>query len=52
MKHLTLVALVFSMLVAVAVSGCVVRDHYYDGPAIDALKRAALSTLKAFFAAL
>jgi len=32
MKHLTLVALVFSMLVAVAVSGCVVRDHYYDGP--------------------
>jgi hypothetical protein len=32
MKHLTLVALIFSMLVAVAVSGCVVREHYYDGP--------------------
>ena len=28
MKHLTLVALIFSMLVAVAISGCVVRDHY------------------------
>ena len=29
MKHLTLVALIFSMLVAVAISGCVVRDDYH-----------------------
>ena len=57
MKHLTLVALIFSMLVAVAISGCVVRDHYYRRSSLAslgimfliidyALKRAALSILK------
>jgi hypothetical protein len=31
MKHLTFVALVFSLLIAVAVSGCVIRDDFHHG---------------------
>ena len=38
MRHLTLVALVFSLLIAVAVSGCVIREDFHHGPSLASLE--------------